>query len=172
MKLVTSLAVGVYLFCAPRYANAIGQPHYILDKPVAGAFPIARAQTATRVYVDSADWPGVAHAAGDLQADVRRVTGIHTVLVRHQRAAGACANTVGTIGKSTLIDRWVREKKIDASGVTEQWEAFVTQTVANPLPGIADALVIAGSDKRRSTASTTLRNRLAYRPRISQRTCR
>jgi hypothetical protein len=74
MKLVTILAVGVYLFCAPCYANAIGRSHYIFDKPVAGVFPIAQTQTAARIYVDSADWPGIARAAGDLKTDIRRVT--------------------------------------------------------------------------------------------------
>ena len=55
---------------------------------------------------------------------------------------------IGTVGKSPLIDQLVRAGKIDVSGIRGKWESFFLQTVANPLPGVDSALVIAGSDKR------------------------
>ena len=55
---------------------------------------------------------------------------------------------IGTVGKSPLIDQLARAGKIDVSGIRGKWESFFLQTVANPLPGIDSALVIAGSDKR------------------------
>ena len=42
----------------------------------------------------------------------------------------------------------IRENKLDASGVAGKWESFFIQVVPEPLPGVASALVIAGSDKR------------------------
>lgn len=54
----------------------------------------------------------------------------------------------GTIGHSTLIDRLVASHKIDVGAIRGQWESFVTQLVADPAPGVAQALVIAGSDPR------------------------
>ncbi|MBV9880108.1 MAG: glycosyl hydrolase 115 family protein, partial [Gemmatirosa sp.] len=39
-------------------------------------------------------------------------------------------------------------RKIDVSAITGKWESFFLQTVDNPLPGIKQALVIVGSDKR------------------------
>jgi hypothetical protein len=54
----------------------------------------------------------------------------------------------GTIGKSTLIDSLVSAGKIEVSSIKGQWEAFETQILANPISGLASALVIAGSDKR------------------------
>ena len=122
----------------PQLALALGQQPYILTKPAPGAFPIVQAKTAATISVDSADWPGVARAAADLQADIARVTGI-TPALAHTAAANAII--AGTIGRSALVDQLIREKKIDVAGVAGKWEAFVIQTI----PG---ALVIAGSDKR------------------------
>ena len=101
-----------------------------------------------RDSVDSADWAGVVRAAGDLQADTGRVTGIQPSIVHDEKGAGALAIVAGTIGKSALIDRLVRENKIDVQAISGKWESFLIQVVAKPLPGVASALVIAGSDKR------------------------
>jgi hypothetical protein len=121
-----------------QLALAVGQTPYILTKPAPGAFPIVEGKTAAAIHVDSADWPGVARAAADLQADIARVTGI-TPTLTHTAAGNAIV--IGTIGKSALIDQLIREKKIDVTGVAGKWESFVIQAT----PG---ALVIAGSDKR------------------------
>ena len=90
----------------------------------------------------------MARAAADLAADVARVTGATAAQVHDDKGLGANAVIAGTIGKSALIDRLIREGKIDVSQVKGKWEAFLIQTVARPLPGVASALVIAGSDKR------------------------
>jgi hypothetical protein len=47
-----------------------------------------------------------------------------------------------------VIDRLVRERKFDPRGLAGKWETFVVQIVPRPQPGIDQALVIAGSDKR------------------------
>jgi hypothetical protein len=80
----------------------------------------------------------VVRATADLVADVARVTGA-TPAIRHDEK-GLGANTViaGTIGKSVLIDRLVREGKLDAGQIQGKWEAFPIQVVAKPLP--VDAL--------------------------------
>lgn len=54
----------------------------------------------------------------------------------------------GTIGKSRLIDDMIRQGKIDVSNTEGKWEAFKSEVVSNPCPGIDHALVVAGSDKR------------------------
>ncbi|THH19207.1 hypothetical protein EW146_g1901 [Bondarzewia mesenterica] len=46
------------------------------------------------------------------------------------------------------IQKVVNNSKLDISSIEGQWEAFMTQVVDNPLPGIAKAYVIIGSDKR------------------------
>ena len=129
-------------------AFAIGQPKYIATTAAPGSFPIVQGKNAASIYVDSADWAGVVRAAGDLQADTGRVTGIQPSIVHDEKGAGALAIVAGTIGKSALIDRLVRENKIDVQAISGKWESFLIQVVAKPLPGVASALVIAGSDKR------------------------
>jgi hypothetical protein len=52
------------------------------------------------------------------------------------------------LGKSPLIDGLAKSGKINAEAISGKWESFIIVTVANPLPGIDRALVIAGSDKR------------------------
>ena len=157
-RLTVAAMLGLCFCASLRPAHAIGQTRYILEKPAPGAFPMVQAKTAAAIYVDSADWPGVARAAADLQADIARVTAVTPgkrspallPLLRATNGLGRAAIIVGTIGRSPIIDRLVREKRIDTAQVAGKWEAFVIQVVANPLPGLASALVIAGSDKRGS----------------------
>lgn len=54
----------------------------------------------------------------------------------------------GTIGHSTVIDKLIKSKAIDVSGVKGKWESFTSQVVKNPVSGCKKALVIAGSDPR------------------------
>ncbi|WP_189711891.1 glycosyl hydrolase 115 family protein [Streptomyces phaeofaciens] len=120
------------------------------EAPAAGRaeFALVRDGVAVDVYVDAADDPAVLRAAGDLLADVERVTGVRPEL-RHtvpDRSAGLVL--VGTLGASPVIDRLVARGRLDVSRVEGRWEASVTQVVDRPAPGVERALVIAGSDRR------------------------
>ena len=148
MKRFSFVLLCIFAFSTARRADALGQTRYILDKSAPGAFPMVAAGHATAIFVDSADWAGVVRAAGDLQADIQRVSGVNAAIVHSAANSGANLMVVGTIGKSALVDQLIRENKIDVRGVSGQWEAFVIQVVPKPLPGVAQALVIAGSDKR------------------------
>ena len=129
-------------------AFALGQARYVETANARGSFPLVQAKAAAAVYVDSGDYAGIVRAAGDLVADIARVTGATAATVHDGKALGANVVIAGTIGKSALINRLIREGKIDAAQVKGKWEAFLIQVVARPLPGVASALVIAGSDKR------------------------
>jgi hypothetical protein len=142
------LALGALLMLAPRPGHAIGQTQYVIYKGMPGAFSVVEGTQAADIYTDGADWPGVARAAADLRDDVGRVTGKTPVLVHDAGKLGAQAIIVGTIGKSPVIDRLVREARVDAADISGKWESFVIQVVARPLPGVESALVIAGGDKR------------------------
>ena len=86
-------------------------------------------------------------AVGDLQLDVERVTGMKPVVAAAANGAKHSV-IVGTLGKSTLIDGLVSAGKLDVGDLKGKWESFVIATVANPVAGVEQALVIAGSDKR------------------------
>ena len=103
---------------------------------------------AAMILEDTNDWPGVIRAAADLASDLNRVTGRRPKVIDDPKSAGKNVVIVGTIGRSEIIDGLIREKKIDVSEISNQWESFFLQVVPKPFPGVNDALVICGSDKR------------------------
>lgn len=110
-------------------------------------FPLVD-RTAATIMVSTNDWPGVVRAASDLATDIERVTSIKPLIQPLPVPECRHAVIIGTIGRSALVDRLVREKKIDVSDIAGKWESFLLQVVTNPVPGIEIALVICGSDKR------------------------
>jgi hypothetical protein len=146
--LLSITVIAWYLLASPPDVLAIGQVQYVQDRAGPGCFPVVANRTAARIYVDRQDHKGVLRAAGDLQMDVGRVSDCTPRIVHEQDALEGEVIIVGTIGKSSAIDRLIRGRKIDVSQIEGQWESFLIQVVVEPLPGVANALVIAGSDKR------------------------
>ncbi len=132
---------------ASNNAVAIGGANYVETIPTPGSFALCEGAPAT-LLVDSNDWPGVTRAAGDLSTDIKRVTGQRPQIHNHLPSEETNIVIIGTIGKSDLISRLIREKKIDVSDIAGKWESFFHQVIAKPFPGIESALVICGSDKR------------------------
>ena len=116
--------------------------------PPRDPFNVVTAGAAVDIYVDAADFPAVVRAVGDLRADVQRVSGTAPVIKSATTGLSATAIMVGTLGKSSAIDALVAAGKLDTMGVAGKWESAVIQAVANPVPGVTRALVIAGSDRR------------------------
>jgi Glycosyl hydrolase family 115 len=54
----------------------------------------------------------------------------------------------GTVGKSDVINSLISSGKLDVSAIQGNWESFISQVIKSPLPGVDQALVIAGSDMR------------------------
>jgi len=136
---------------AQRAPTADATP-YVSASAGAGRFPLAAAGRPASLVVSSRDDPGVVRAAGDLRADLGRVTGAEPTLIQAASAgvdpgAGPVV-LIGTLGKSPLVDGLVRAGKLDVAGITGRWETFLVQVVSKPLPGVDQALVIAGSDRR------------------------
>src|SRR5881394_1795689 len=112
---------------------AIGQTTYVSNTAGVGSFPLVQQRQTATLYVDSADWPGVVRAVGDLQADIERVTRKKPAITGDNKGLTRNMVIVGTVGKSPVIDQLIRLKKIDASGITGKWESFFVQTVTDPL---------------------------------------
>ena len=108
-------------------------------------FCIANKGITAGIIVDENDWKGVIRAAHDLGDDVRKVTGFPSqVRLLSSDSPGMKqpkSIIVGTIGKSRIIDRIIRQKKLDVSKVKGQWESYIIDIVDGNL-------IIAGSDKR------------------------
>lgn len=118
----------------------------------AGAILLADSTTAPIILVSEDEWTGVQRAAGDVAQDIGRVTGLNATVLTFNSSFTAHSSSpiiiAGTIGKSSLIRSMVQQKKISVNAIQGQWEAYQAQFVSNPLDGIANAVVIAGADKR------------------------
>ncbi|GGA82944.1 hypothetical protein GCM10008015_24640 [Flavobacterium palustre] len=114
--------------------------NYVLNQMEAKAFTIVANGKSTSIYVDPKDWKGVIRAAKDLGDDTRKVTGIASPVFENGKPEKNSI-VVGTIGRSSIIDKLIATKKIDVSSIKGKWESFLIQTVDGQL-------VIAGSDKR------------------------
>ncbi|GAV37494.1 glycosyl hydrolase 115 family protein [Streptomyces acidiscabies] len=93
-------------------------------------FPLVADGLATDLYVDPAEHPAVIRAAGDLQADIERVSGVRPRLLH------------------ALPERAGHLVVITTSAAPGRWEASVTRVVDRPFPGVDRALTITGSDRR------------------------
>lgn len=141
------LALVASVLLLPNVAGALGQERYVTSDSRGGS-PIAAKGRVADVYVDAADFAGVQRAADDLRTDIRRVTGLEPRLSHADGALNGHAIIVGTLGRSALVDRLASDGKLEVSAIRGKWESFLIQVVPHPLPGVASAVVIVGSDKR------------------------
>lgn len=150
LERVVLLSIALVCMSIQGVANAaIGDETFIAFSRSAGSVPLVENRTATSLWLDANEFPSVLRAAGDLQADVARVSGVRPQLrTTSASVAGKVVLLAGTFGRSTLIDRLVSERKLDSQGIAGRWEAFVIEVIANPWPNVDRAIVIAGSDAR------------------------
>ena len=99
------------------------------------------------VYVDGSDAPVVKKSAGLFASDIGAVTGIPAKVVTSLDGVKSCV-IVGTIDGCDAIRRLAEAGKIDLEPIRNGWEQYHIRTVRKPFPGISEALVIAGSDRR------------------------
>ncbi len=118
----------------------------VITKDSLDGFCIAANGASVPLLISSADYPGVIRAFRDLQKDIGTVTRtsprFFTDTIPHERKI----LIAGTIG-SPILDKLVNSGLL-VNDVKGKWETFTIQIVQNPFPGVDEALVIAGSDKR------------------------
>lgn len=127
---------------------SIDTEKYVSDKFSKGSFPLAANGKSAPLLVSENDFAGVLRVAKHLQADLKNVTNSAPNLFLNEIEAAETVVIIGTLGKSSLIDKLAKDGKINASKLAGKWEKFTTQIIENPLPNVKRALVIAGSDKR------------------------
>ena len=126
---------------------------------------IDNSKASVMMYIDSKDseYDGISLIAEAFKADFARVLGIGTneegvanespnglKVVTDKSALNGRAIIAGTIGDNgnDLVNQLAKEGKIDVSAIEGKWESYKLQVVKNPVQGVSEALVIAGSDKR------------------------
>ena len=167
MRLSSALLTALYGVSV----SAIGQ-HPTINFNGSGSL-LASSSSPVQIWADQDDWPAVLRVCDDLAVDFGRVTGTNgTVTTVHNGTAPALNSSMiynvtgrssynigsmprgygshggviiaGTIGNSSLIDLFISQGKIDVSEIEGTWEAYTSAIVANPLPGVLQAMVIAG----------------------------
>ena len=124
------------LFCSllvEQPSWAIGQDRYVETQYQSGDFVLARAGGAAPIYVDANDFSGVIRAANNLSQDILKVTGFVPSVLFDETALTSPAVIIGTLGKSVLLDRLIRDRKIDLAAIQGKWESYLVQTVSQPL---------------------------------------
>ena len=144
----TGCICAVLLLAFTANARAMPRRNMVEFQASRDSFCVVGPAQISPLYVDSDDFPGVARAANDLAQDIGRVSGKEATVVRATDKLALPPILIGTLGKNAVVDALVASGKLDVSAIRGQWESYVIQTVADPLPGVKQALVIAGSDKR------------------------
>ncbi len=122
--------------------------NFVAEKNGLGAFPVVTSSQTTSIYVDENDDWLVHKAASLLQNDIEMVTGKKPEIISALPSTIKNVIIIGTIDRSSLMQKMVKGKKLDVANIKGKWETFKLQTINNPLKGIENAFVIVGSDKR------------------------
>ena len=141
------ILLGIVLFL-PTTVFAIGGPAYISTTGGRNLFTLSASGKSTALCINSKDYPGVIRALRDLKSDIGKVTNFEPTIIFDKIPYQKEVVIVGTLGKNPVIDKLVKNGKLDIKEIKGKWEAFSIQTVEKPLPGIDKAIVIVGSDKR------------------------
>jgi hypothetical protein len=132
----------------PLGAWAVNGINYVSETYTKSAFKLSANGKSTPILASSTDYKGVLRALNDLQNDIGKVTGYKPNVIYDKLSLQNEIVIVGTLGKSQVIDKLVKSGKLNVSSIKGKWEHFLLQVVDNPMPGVAKAFVIAGSDKR------------------------
>ncbi len=111
-------------------ANADNLPLVIDNKPIS-------------IVVDKDDDKGVLRAVNTLKDDFEKVAGNTPTDQINKNVL-----IIGTVGKSSLIDNLILQNKIKSSDLLGKNEKYIITTIKQPMSGVDEAIVIAGSDKR------------------------
>lgn len=91
---------------------------------------------------------GIMRALKNLQTDFQKVTGEQPLILNRIAGLQSPLLIIGTVGTKSVIDDLIRQKKLDGRALIGKREKYIIQNVSNPFPGVSEAIVIAGSDKR------------------------
>jgi hypothetical protein len=112
-------------------------------------FPLSVGGQSAPVVLSEQELQGVAIIADYLKTDIGAVTGCEPKIITGELPEESKAIIlVGSLGNCDYIDQLVASGKLDVSRIKGKWEATLTTIVQKPFPGIDQALVIVGSDKR------------------------
>ena len=129
-------------------ANAAAQESWVTVASAPGSFELVADGRAATLVVSPADGKVVSVAADHLATDIECVTGVRPETTATPFRESGSLVLIGTLGRAPLIDRLVTSGQLDVHELEGAWESFVITTLSEPFPGVPQALVIVGSDRR------------------------
>ncbi|KAG8962879.1 hypothetical protein FRC03_003666 [Tulasnella sp. 419] len=140
------------ILSAAAFANAlIGHEQCVSFTSGANAgFPIVSGGNAAPIYISASDSPSVHRALKDFVSDIGKVSGKTPQIFNTTSFAGLKPKSkpiiVGTVAALKPI---LGNSTADTiQGLEGKWESYVGKVVKNPLPGVPEAYVLLGSDRR------------------------
>lgn len=143
----TALFVFMHISVFARTTPGLAETMVSETIPKEAAFPLVVDKHSSALWFDAEDHKGVIRAIVDLQLDIERVT-TYKPEMTSRNFDEKHPVIIGTVGKSKLVDNLITSGKLDGTDLKDKWESFVITTIHDPMPGVVQALVIAGSDKR------------------------
>ncbi len=119
---------------------------WVITSDTLDGFCISSPRGSAPMVISSTDFPGAIRAFKDLQRDIKVVTNRNPTLYIDTVPRQRKILIAGTMG-SPIIDNLVNSGLL-TSDINGKWETFTIQVIKDPFPGVDEALVIAGSDKR------------------------
>lgn len=111
-------------------------------------FSIVKGNSVVCILYDTSDDILIQKSAAFLAGDIEKVTGKNPEIISSKDKAKGDLIIIGSVGNSPLIEQLITTKKLNVDAIRDQWERYIIQTIRNPFPGVDQALVIVGSDKR------------------------
>ncbi|MCW3787921.1 glycosyl hydrolase 115 family protein [Plebeiibacterium sediminum] len=108
---------------------------------------VGKNEVATILY-DSSENILIQKVAEFLASDIEKVSGKVLKVDCSNDLLDKSLIIIGTVNNNPLINKLVAEHKLKADELKGQWERFIIQTIKNPFPGVKQAIVIVGSDRR------------------------
>ncbi len=154
-RLIKGLILFLTSITAVQEIHALDNYGITSATPQAGYFPLITksgdASTPTAIMTDSDDFTGIGIAAENLSKDFGKVCGQDAILIKEQKGKSSALPSrliIAGSAQSRLIKDLFKKKKLNESDLKGKYEKYVMTTVKDPMPGVEEALVIAGSDKR------------------------
>lgn len=145
MNTMRTIYTILFLMCSLSWAqSSLAADTFVIHH--ADGFIWIKDGSACPIIVDEAEDKGVLRAVANLQSDAKRITG-----VKPESAHTLSSNRIfiiGSIDNSTWIQQLVKAGKLNAADLQGKREKYILTTVKQPLDGVDEAVVIAGSDKR------------------------
>jgi hypothetical protein len=141
----------VFLLLLSVHLLAIDHKNIVSNELKPGNFPLIENGVPGKILIDENDDSAVKIAVANLQKDFERVSGRQAELIFTSQ--GNRLIIIGSLD-SRYIKMLIKNGKINEKELKNKNEKYIMTVVQNPLPGVEEALVIVGSDRRGTVYGT------------------